>query len=259
MSSYALSALAIGGALSLLWAVSLPIKDSSIVDIFWGIGFVIIAWVTLAAGPPATARALLVAALTTLWGLRLAGYLAWRNLGKGEDPRYAAMRRKHGDRWPLRSLFIVFWLQGVLMWIVSLPVQAAVRAGGGIGPADLAASGLVLAGVLFEGVGDAQLAFFKKDPANRGQVMDRGLWRYTRHPNYFGDFLVWWGLFAFAAAGGAWWTVVGPLLMSFLLMRVSGVPMLERSMRARPGYEAYVKRTSSFFPRPPKREGSTAD
>src|SRR5579871_1255818 len=179
MSSYALSALAIAGALSLLWVVSLPIKDSSIVDIFWGIGFVIIAWVTLAAGPPATARALLVAALTTLWGLRLAGYLAWRNLGKGEDPRYAAMRRKHGDRWPLRSLFIVFWLQGALMWIVSLPVQAAVRAGGGIGAADLAASALVLSGVLFEGVCDAQLAFFKKDPANRGKVMDRGLWRYT--------------------------------------------------------------------------------
>ncbi|MFO0756209.1 MAG: DUF1295 domain-containing protein [Byssovorax sp.] len=258
LSSYALSALAIGAALFLLWLLSLRLRDSSIVDIFWGLGFAIIAWVTLLTRGGAPPRSRLAVGLTTLWGLRLASYLAWRNIGKGEDPRYVAMRRHHGDRWPLRSLFIVFGLQGVLMWIVSLPVQAAVRAPepAALGPLDMAGAALVIVGVLFEGVGDLQLARFKGDPQNRGKVMDRGLWRYTRHPNYFGDFVVWWGLFAIAAAAGAWWTAIGPLLMSVLLLRVSGVTLLEKSMRARPGYEAYVRRTSAFFPWPPRDDPS---
>jgi steroid 5-alpha reductase family enzyme len=254
LSSYALCAIAVFAALFALWLLSLRLRDSSIVDIFWGLGFVLVVWITLASVGPVGPRAWLVAASTTLWGVRLAGYLVWRNIGKGEDARYAAMRRANGDAWPLRSLFIVFGLQGALMWIVSLPVQAAVRASGpeALGPLDLAGAALVVTGVLFEGVGDLQLARFKRDPANRGRVMDRGLWRYTRHPNYFGDFLVWWGLFAPAAASGAWWTAVGPALMSFLLLRVSGVTLLEKSMRKRPGYEDYVRRTSAFFPWPPR-------
>ncbi|MFT3775706.1 MAG: DUF1295 domain-containing protein [Minicystis sp.] len=251
VSSYALSAIAIAMALFALWLLSLRLRDSSIVDIFWGLGFVLIAWITFAAAG-ASPRGLLTAGLTTLWGVRLAGYLAWRNIGKGEDPRYVAMRRRHGDRWPLRSLFIVFGLQGALMWIISLPVQAAIRAPAAIGALDLIGAVLVLTGVLFEATGDFQLAWFKKDPANRGKVMDRGLWRYTRHPNYFGDFLVWWGLFAIALSASAWWTVVSPALMSFLLLRVSGVTLLEKSLRARPGYEDYVRRTSAFFPWPPR-------
>lgn len=245
----------VAGAMVALWLLSLRLRDASIVDIFWGIGFVSIAWITLLAAGGAPARARVTVGLTTLWGLRLAGYLAWRNLGKGEDPRYAAMRRHHGAAWPLRSFFIVFGLQGVLMWIVSVPVQAAVRAPSppALGALDFAGMALVLAGTMFEGIGDLQLARFKRDPENRGRVMDRGLWRYTRHPNYFGDFLVWWGLFAIAAATGAWWTVVSPALMSLLLLRVSGVTLLEKSLRTRPGYEEYVRRTSAFLPWPPRR------
>jgi steroid 5-alpha reductase family enzyme len=233
-----------------LWLLSLRLSDSSIVDIFWGAGFVLVVWVTRLAQPGAEPRAGLVAALTTLWGVRLAGYLARRNIGKGEDPRYTAMRTRHGAAWPLRSLFQVFVLQGVLMWLISLPVQAAERArgSGALGWLDALGAALALTGVAFEAIGDAQLARFKADPENKGKVMDRGLWRYTRHPNYFGDFLVWWGLYTVAVASGNAWTVGSPALMSFLLLRVSGVTLLEKSMRKRPGYDAYVRRTSAFFP-----------
>jgi steroid 5-alpha reductase family enzyme len=165
------------------------------------------------------------------------------------------MRARHGEAWPLRSLYIVFGLQGALMWIISLPVQAAIRAPApaALGVLDALGALVVVTGVLFEGVSDLQLARFKADPENRGKVMDRGLFRYSRHPNYFGDFLVWWGLFALAAASGQSWTIGSPLLMSFLLLRVSGVTLLEKTMRKRPGYEEYVRRTSAFFPWPPKR------
>jgi steroid 5-alpha reductase family enzyme len=190
-----------------------------------------------------------------LWGGRLSAYLAWRNLGKGEDPRYVAMRARHGEKWPLRSLFQVFILQGALMFLVSLPIQVAQHAQTppALGLADALGAGLVLLGVLIEGLGDLQLARFKAQPDNRGKVMDQGLWRYTRHPNYFGDFVVWWGLYVIAlGTGSAWWTVVGPLVMSILLMRVSGVTLLEKSLKQRPGYAEYVRRTSPFFPRPPR-------
>lgn len=252
LSSYAWSAIAIAGPLFALWLASLRLRDASIIDIFWGIAFVIIAWTTRAAVGAGSPRAWLAVALTTIWGLRLAIYLAARNLGHGEDKRYAAMRARHGDAWPLRSLFIVFGLQGVLSWIVSLPVQAAVRAGGALRALDVAGALVVLVGVAFEGIADWQLAAFKRDPDNRGRVMSRGLFRYSRHPNYFGDFLVWWGLFAIAASAGALWAVVSPLLMSTLLLRVSGVALLEKDLRKRPGYEAYVARTSAFFPWWPK-------
>jgi steroid 5-alpha reductase family enzyme len=240
-----------------LWAVSVALKDTSIVDIFWGSGFVVIAWVTYAVADGAPPRKLLLAGLTTLWGLRLTIHLARRNLGKGEDFRYAAMRRRHGDRWPLRSLWAVFWGQGILMWIVSLPVQA-----GQFDPTpahltwfDGLGVAIFAVGFFFETVGDLQLERFKADPASTGQVMDRGLWRYTRHPNYFGDFAVWWGLYDIAlATGSAWWTVIGPLVMSVLLIRVSGAGLLEKSIgRRRPGYDEYVRRTSGFLPLPPRR------
>jgi len=240
-----------------LWALSVRMRDTSIVDIFWGSGFVVIAWVTFALAHGDPARKLLLSSLTTVWGLRLTIHLARRNLGKGEDYRYAAMRRRHGERWPLRSLWAVFWGQGLLMWIVSLPVQAGQLYAT---PAHLTwvdALGTVLwvIGFVFEAVGDLQLQRFKADPASAGQVMDRGLWRYTRHPNYFGDFTVWWGLYVIAlATGSAWWSIVGPILMSVLLIRVSGAGLLEKSIgRRRPGYEEYVRRTSGFFPLPPRR------
>jgi steroid 5-alpha reductase family enzyme len=189
--------------------------------------------------------------------LRLTVHLARRNLGKGEDRRYAEMRRRHGDRWPLRSLIVVFWLQGALMWVVSLPVQVGMTdpTPAGLGALDWAGAALWSVGFAFEAVGDLQLTRFKADPANRGKVMDRGLWRYTRHPNYFGDFCVWWGIWLVAlSTGSAWWTAVGPAVMSVLLIRVSGAALLERSLiRRREGYADYVARTSAFFPWPPRR------
>jgi steroid 5-alpha reductase family enzyme len=239
-----------------LWAVSVAVRDTSIVDVFWGSGFVVVAWVGFGLGDGG-GRRLLLALLVTAWGLRLTLYLARRNLGKGEDYRYAEMRRRHGESWPLRSLAVVFWLQGALMWVVSLPVQTAMAEGADAGPVALAWVGVATwaFGLLFEGVGDLQLSRFKADPANRGAVMDRGLWRYTRHPNYFGDFCVWWGFWLVALAAGApWWAAVGPALMSVLLIRVSGVALLERSLaRRREGYADYVARTSAFFPWPPRR------
>ncbi|MDX1447640.1 MAG: DUF1295 domain-containing protein, partial [Acidimicrobiia bacterium] len=225
-------------------------RDASIVDIVWGLGFVIVAWVALWAGD-ADDRSWLIAVLAGVWGLRLAGYLAWRNLGKGEDYRYKAMRRRYGERFGLISLVTVFGLQGVLMWIVSLPLQAA--AGSEIGIVDWLGIALWAVGLFFEIVGDAQLARFKGDPANHGKVLDQGLWRYTRHPNYFGDFCVWWGLYLIALAGGAWWTVIGPAVMSVLLMRYSGVGLLEKTIgKRRSGYDEYVRTTNAFFPGPPK-------
>lgn len=240
-----------------LWAVSVAAHDTSIVDIFWGSGFVVVAWTALLLVDGSGDRRLLLAVLVTVWGVRLTVHLARRNLGKGEDPRYAAMRRRHGDRWPVLSLVVVFWLQGALMWVVSLPVQVAMTdsTSGGLGALDWAGVTLWATGLAFEAVGDLQLVRFKADPANRGKVMDRGLWRYTRHPNYFGDLCVWWGIWLVAlAAGSAWWTAVGPAVMSVLLIRVSGAALLERSLlRRRPGYADYVARTSAFFPWPPRR------
>jgi steroid 5-alpha reductase family enzyme len=240
-----------------LWGMSVAVRDTSIVDIFWGTGFVVIAWVTFAASDGSADRRLLLAVLTTVWGLRLTLHLARRNLGHGEDPRYQAMRQRHGKRWPRRSLWAVFWGQGLLMWVVSLPVQAGQAY---TMPTDLIwldalGTAVWLVGFLFETIGDRQLMRFKADPANAGRIMDRGLWRYTRHPNYFGDFSVWWGLFLIALATlSAWWTIIGPIVMSVLLIRVSGAALLERRMgKTRPGYEDYVQRTSSFLPRPPKR------
>jgi steroid 5-alpha reductase family enzyme len=236
----------------LLWLVSLPLRNASIVDVWWGPGFAAIALFACARAPEGHALATL---FTLAWGLRLGAYLLWRNAGHGEDPRYAAMRRHHGARFAWVSLFTVFLLQGLLLWIVSLPVQVAQWGGlRGFGVCELVGTLLFGTGLFFEAVGDWQLARFKADPANAGRVMDRGLWRYTRHPNYFGDFCVWWGLFALAlATPRGWLTLPSPLLMSFLLLRVSGVALLERSIgKRRPGYAEYRRRTSAFFPLPPR-------
>jgi steroid 5-alpha reductase family enzyme len=254
---FAATVLAVAVCMGALWLLSLALRNASIVDVFWGLGFVVIAAVGLARTDAGDApRRWLVAAMVGLWGLRLAGYLLWRNAGAGEDPRYRAMRRHWGARFWWVSGFTVFALQGVLMWIVSLPVQLVMLAPGGpLGALDALGVGLCAIGLFFEAVGDWQLARFKADPANAGRVMDRGLWRYTRHPNYFGDVCVWWGIFAVAlATPHGPWSVVGPLLMTFLLLRVSGVAMLERSIgKRRPEYARYAERTSAFFPRPPRR------
>lgn len=247
-----LSAGLIVGMMFLLWLLSLPLKDVSIVDIFWGTGFVIVGWGTYLAAD-VDARDVLPPLLCTLWGLRLSGYLAWRNHGEPEDHRYRAMRERHGRRFVWVSLFTVFGLQGVVMWVVALPLQTAQLDARrwlwlqGLG------SLIWIAGLLFESIGDRQLARFKANPNNDGAVLDRGLWRYTRHPNYFGDFIVWWGLYLVAVGTGSpWWTIVGPVVMSVLLMRISGVTLLEKSLRqTKPAYTRYMRRTNAFFPGPP--------
>jgi steroid 5-alpha reductase family enzyme len=242
-------------AMLALWLLSLALQDVSIVDVFWGLGFVMVAhWVRADAGGYAP-RAWLVTLLVTAWGARLAAYLLWRNWGGGEDYRYQAMRRHWGARFWLISLVVVFGLQGTLMWVISLPVQLAVAAPTPqtLGWLDALGTLLVVVGLAFESVGDLQLARFKADPASKGRVMDHGLWRYTRHPNYFGDAVVWWGLYCFALATGYPFTIVGPLVMTYLLTRLSGVPLLEKKLgRTRPGYAEYVARTSGFVPWPPK-------
>ncbi|WP_454321122.1 DUF1295 domain-containing protein [Streptomyces phaeoluteigriseus] len=227
-----------------------------VVDVAWGIGFTAIAavtwWASAGSGDPG--RRLLVTALTTVWGLRLAVHIARRGRGHGEDPRYEALLARASGSRRLYALRVVYVLQAFLVWLVSLPVQAAQYLTGPMGALAWSGVGVWAVGLVFEAVGDAQLARFKADPANRGRIMDRGLWRWTRHPNYFGDFCVWWGLFLIVcdSAAAAAVTVVSPVTMSLLLINGSGKRLLERRMADRPGYAAYAARTSGFFPLPPK-------
>lgn len=238
------------------WLVSLALRNVSIVDIGWGLGFVVIAWVVHLTAAQSDARSNLQLALVTIWGLRLALYLLNRNWGEPEDYRYAAMRRRVGPSYTYKSVYLVFGLQGALMLAVSLPVMAVqgLPSTTPIGLLDGVAVVMILVGLYFEAAGDYQLTQFKKDPDNAGRVMDRGVWAWTRHPNYFGDALQWWGFGVFAlSVPGAAWTLLGPALMTFLLLRISGVHLLERGLRKRkPEYEAYAARTSAFIPRPPR-------
>jgi steroid 5-alpha reductase family enzyme len=238
------------------WLLSLVLKNASIVDIVWGLGFAITSWVLAITIDGDSTRQILLAVMVGSWGLRLGGYLAKRNIGHGEDWRYKAMRKKKGARFGLISLVTVFGLQGVLMWVVSLPVMFGNSdATPGVGP--LAVIGVMVwaVGLSFEAVGDWQLVQFKKDPNNAGKVMQTGLWSLTRHPNYFGDALLWWGIgIVGAETGSGVIGFIGPVVMTVFLLRVSGVPMLERSlMKRREGYAEYAARTSAFIPRPPKR------
>lgn len=253
MPSVFLTTLLVTASLMLaVWAVSLVRKDASIVDIFWGLGFVGIAMTCFLATDGYLARRVLITVLTAIWGVRLSLYILWRNSGKGEDFRYLAMRARHGKRFPIVSLYTVFALQGLLMWIISLPLQVAEFSSE---PAkltwlDWVGAAVWMIGFLFESIGDFQLARFKAKSSNKGKVMDRGLWRYTRHPNYFGDALLWWGFFLIAlSTPSGLWTVISPLIMTGLLMKVSGVALLERTLvKTKPEYRDYVQRTNAFFP-----------
>jgi len=242
--------------MTLLWLVSLAIKDAGIVDIFWGIGFIVIAWLAFSKGNGYFPRKQWMAILVTLWGFRLALHIGLRNRGKPEDFRYAKWRQENGARWWWVSYFKVFLLQAVLMWIISAPIIAAQSSGfpAILTPLDLLGALGVLAGLLFESIADLQLIWFKRDASNKGKILTSGLWELSRHPNYFGEAVVWWGFYFFALAAGAWWTIFSPILMTWLLLRVSGVAMLERTMNVRPGYEEYVRNTSAFVPWFPKRK-----
>ncbi|MFJ4692336.1 DUF1295 domain-containing protein [Streptomyces sp. NPDC088766] len=250
------SAAAALGVMLVTFGIAVRKGVHRVVDVAWGVGFTAVAAVTwvASAGTGDPGRRLLVTALTAVWGLRLAVHIARRGRGQGEDPRYEALLAKASGSRNLYALRVVYLLQGFLVWLVSLPVQAASYVPGPMTALAWAGAGVWAVGLVFEAVGDAQLARFKRDPANKGRIMDRGLWSWTRHPNYFGDFCVWWGLFLIAcdSAGAAAATVVSPVVMSLLLINGSGKRLLERHMAGRPGYAAYAARTSGFFPLPPK-------
>ncbi len=239
---------------SATWCVSVFKRDVSIVDSMWPL-FFLAAAVTYAGtvtqpGP----RTPWVLVLVSLWALRLSGYLTWRNWGEPEDRRYQRIRRHNEPRFALKSFYLIFGMQGTLAWVISLPLLAAMAAPRPMNVLDCAGGALWALGFAFESVADWQLARFKTSPANADRVMDRGLWRYTRHPNYFGDCCVWWGFYLVALAAGGWWSIVAPLLMSFLLLRVSGVALLEKDIgKRRPAYRDYIRRTNAFFPGPPRQ------
>jgi len=243
------------GAALLTWAASVPLRNVAIVDTLWSLLFVIAAWSYAGAAAAPGDRALLTLALVTIWALRLAIYLGFRTFRHaGEDRRYAAIRQRNEPGFTWKSLYLVFGFQAGLAWLISLPLLGAIAgAGRPLGWLDALGVALWLVGLVFEALGDWQLQRFKSDPANAGRVMDQGLWRYTRHPNYFGDFCIWWGLYLIALSAGAWWSVVGPVLMSVLLLRFSGVALLEQDIGdRRPQYASYIRRTNAFFPGRPR-------
>jgi steroid 5-alpha reductase family enzyme len=240
-----------------VWVLSLLMKNASIMDIFWGPGFLLAAIVYATVAPDGFAgRQALVIALLAIWSVRLAGYILVRNAGLGEDYRYQRWRREAPEAFWWRSLFQVFLLQGGLCWVISAPLLLAVASDSPDEFTILDFVGIAAwtAGFLFEAIGDFQLARFKSDPASKGRVMDRGLWRFTRHPNYFGEATLWWGYFLIAlATPWGWVTAFSPALMTFLLVRVSGAALLERGLRKRrEGYEDYIRKTSAFVPWFPK-------
>ncbi len=243
--------------MTLLWVVSLKLRNVSIVDLFWGLGFVVTGAFYFLKAEGLEARKILILVLVTIWGLRLSGYLTWRNKGKGEDFRYRQFRKDYGEnRYWWISYFQVFLLQGALMWLISAPLLGA-QVGGqekNLGWLDAAGMFFWLIGFMFEAGGDYQLARFKSDPGNKGKVLDTGFWRYTRHPNYFGDASVWWGYAFFSMAAGSYLPVLGSLLMTAVIIKVSGVAMLEKTLKiTKPQYADYEKKTSSFFPWFPKK------
>ncbi|MCO6414439.1 MAG: DUF1295 domain-containing protein [Thiogranum sp.] len=248
--------------LLLTWMVSIFKRDVSIVDSAWSLMFLAMAFTYTApawlSGNPG-ARATLLLVLVSAWALRLSIYITWRNRGEGEDRRYQAIRRRHEPGFAFKSLYLVFGVQGLLAWFISLPLLAAATGAQSLGVLDVIAVLIWLTGFSFETVADAQLAAFKANPSSNGKVMDRGLWRYTRHPNYFGECLVWWGFYVLAVAAGGWWSFPAPLLMTFLLLRVSGVTLLESDIsERRPAYRDYRRRTNAFIPGPRRASAATA-
>jgi steroid 5-alpha reductase family enzyme len=240
-----------------LWIFSVVYKNVSIVDLFWGIGFILVSAVYFKCTDGNDTRKTILMILVTIWGLRLSGYLAWRNIGKGEDFRYRQFRQTYGEhRYWWISYFQTFLSQGLLMWLISAPLLGAQFLGKGneIGLLDFAGLILWLTGFIFEAVGDYQMARFKTNIQNKGKVMDNGLWRYTRHPNYFGDSSVWWGYGLICLSAGSYIPIVGSILMTILIIKISGVTLLEKSLKEnRPGYKEYIEKTSAFIPWFPKK------
>jgi len=243
--------------MTLLWIVSIILRNASIVDPFWGIGFILLnAFYLVESGTPGIKK-IIVMVLVSLWGLRLALHLFIRNSGKGEDFRYRKFRQDYGvKRYWWISFFQVFLLQGILMWLVSAPLFAVSTGenNAALSVIDYAGLGLWIIGFVFEAGGDLQLARFRADPSNKGKLLDTGFWKYTRHPNYFGDACLWWGFGLLGIASGGYINILGSLLMTILLIRISGVLLLEKSLKeSKPGYKEYVSRTSAFIPWFPRK------
>ena len=257
--AYLAGAVALVCLAAILWLVSLWKADVSIVDGFWSLmilfaGLVFL-WQATQNGP----RTLLILVLAILWAVRLSAHIFWRNWGEGEDRRYQEIRKNNQPHFELKSLYLIFVFQALLAWLVSLPLLAAFTGGAPVSWLDYVGIALWVNGMVFEAVGDLQLARFKQKPENKGKVMDRGLWRFTRHPNYFGEFCIWWGFFLIALSAGGWWSIVSPLIMSFLLMKFSGVALLERDIgERRPAYRDYIQRTNAFFPGLPRRREASS-
>jgi len=243
--------------MTLLWILSVIIKNVSIVDLFWGLGFVIVNAYYIFQSGDIHLRKIIVLILVTIWGLRLFIYLAIRNIGKGEDFRYQNFRKNYGPKryWWI-SYFQTFLLQGALIMIISLPLLG-INSGkyfNGLNWLDYLAIVFWIIGFTFEAGGDYQLARFKSNPKNKGKVLKTGFWRYTRHPNYFGDSMVWWAYGIFSLASGSYWHIIGSIIMTLLIIKVSGVSLLEKTLNnTKPKYKEYVEKTSAFFPWFPKK------
>ncbi|MGI9238015.1 MAG: DUF1295 domain-containing protein [Woeseiaceae bacterium] len=260
MTIYFMALALLLGTAFVAWTVSLVTRDVSFVDSLWSIFFLVAAIVFAFNADTLGSRSMVVLTLVALWSIRLSLHITVRNWGEEEDYRYQIIREKNSPGFAFKSLYIVFGLQAILAWIIATPLYPAIAASMSFGVVDAIAIGLWVVGFLFEAVGDYQLAAFKADLSNKGRVLDTGLWRYTRHPNYFGEFCIWWAFWLFALAAGAWWTVFAPLLMSFLLLKVSGVAMLERTIsHRRPKYAEYVRRTNAFFPGPRRSASVTGE
>jgi steroid 5-alpha reductase family enzyme len=244
-------------AVTLIWLASGWLEDASIIDVFWGPLFVAMAWVLVAVNrDDVTLKLLLFLFLVTAWGLRLAYHLGTRNLGRGEDARYRSWREQGGDHWWLKSFYRVYLLQGTIALLVATPIIAVFRTTPEFQPINWLGIAVWLLGFAVEAAADVQLTRFRNAPENRDQVMDGGLWRYSRHPNYFGDALQWWGLALLTFSGATWWTAIGPMAMTLLFLYLSN-DILENSLRARrPGYEDYIARTSAFVPMLPRENRS---
>jgi steroid 5-alpha reductase family enzyme len=243
--------------MTILWIISIPIKNVSIVDLFWGLGFVITCFIYFLNTDGHEARKIILLIMVTIWGLRLSVYLAWRNLGKGEDFRYKKFRQDYGEhRYWWISFFQTFLLQGILMWLISAPLLGAQYYGQEKALNIIDYMGIVvwIIGFVFETGGDLQLTRFKADPSNKGKVLDKGFWRYTRHPNYFGDAAVWTGYGIICISAGSYLPVLGSVLMIALIIKVSGVALLEKTLKeSKPEYKDYIEKTSSFIPWFPKK------
>jgi steroid 5-alpha reductase family enzyme len=234
------------------WLCSIIKKDVSFVDSLWSLFFLAAALIFALEAQALSLRANLVLALVIIWSLRLSIYITARNWGEPEDYRYQSIRQNNEPGFTFKSLYIVFVLQGFLAWLVAMPLLPAITSNAALSALDILAAMIWLVGFVFEAGGDYQLARFKSREDSHGRVLDTGLWRFTRHPNYFGEFCMWWAFYLFAVASGGWWTIVSPLLLSFLLLRVSGVAMLEATINdRRPEYAEYIRRTNAFFPGAP--------